>query len=249
MRNGVGDIGSVLLLGGSSEIGLASVRALAPTSRIILAGRPSTERDNGARELNAFAPVEVLDLDALDFDSHAEVIDAAFADGDIDVIVLAIGVLGDQERHEQDPQVAVATATATYTGPLSLALHCARHLRTQGHGTLVVLSSVAADRPRRSNFVYGSAKSGLDAFARGLDAALAGSGAHVVVVRPGFVHTRMTAGRPVAPLATGPTEVGQVVARAVRRRSRVVYAPSALRPVMLALRALPEPIFRRLPLS
>jgi decaprenylphospho-beta-D-erythro-pentofuranosid-2-ulose 2-reductase len=249
MRNGVGDIGSVLLLGGSSEIGIASVRALAPKSRILLAGRPSIELETATRELNALAPVEVLDLDAAVIDSHARVIDAAFAAGDIDVIVLAIGVLGDQDQHEQDPSVAVATATATYTGPMSLALHCARHLRTQGHGTLVVLSSVAADRPRRANFVYGSAKSGLDAFARGLDAALAGSGASVVVVRPGFVHTRMTAGRSPAPLATGPSEVGQVVARAVRRRSRIAYAPAALRPVMLALRALPEPIFRRLPMS
>jgi decaprenylphospho-beta-D-erythro-pentofuranosid-2-ulose 2-reductase len=116
----------------------------------------------------------------------------------------------------------------------------------QGHGTIVVLSSVAGERVRASNFVYGASKAGLDGFAQGLGDSLRGTGVEVLVVRPGFVHTRMTAGLDAAPLATTPEAVAKAVVEGLARGSHTVWVPAALRFVMIALRHLPRPIFRRL---
>ena len=123
----------------------------------------------------------------------------------------------------------------------------ARSLQSQGHGSLVVMSSVAGERARRANFIYGSSKAGLDAFAQGLGDALHGTGVHVMVVRPGFVRTRMTAGLPEAPLATTPEAVATAVELGLRRRTETVWVPGTLRVVMAALRHLPRGVFRRLP--
>jgi decaprenylphospho-beta-D-erythro-pentofuranosid-2-ulose 2-reductase len=120
-------------------------------------------------------------------------------------------------------------------------------MRRQGHGTLVVLSSVAAERTRRANFVYGSTKAGLDGFAQGLGDALAGSGAHVLVVRPGFVPTRMTAGRPPAPLATTPEAVAAATVAGIAAGKDVVWVPPVLRYVFALFRHLPRRLWRKLP--
>jgi decaprenylphospho-beta-D-erythro-pentofuranosid-2-ulose 2-reductase len=148
---------------------------------------------------------------------------------------------------EANPALAVEIATVNYTGAVSVGLHVARRLRGQGHGHLVVLSSVAGDRARRSNYVYGSTKAGLDAFAQGLGDALAGSGASVLVVRPGMVRTRMSAGLPEAPMTSDPDEVAQVIVTALRKGKHTVYAPGPLRFLMTAVKAVPRPIFRKLP--
>ena len=250
MRNGVGGVDTVVLIGGSSEIGVAIVKALAPRQRVVLAGRPSTELDAAARQLANGAPrVETVTFDALDLDTHRNTLTEIFAGGDVDVVVIAAGVLGDQAVFDTDPRAAIEMTRVTYTGAASAALHAAVLLRQQGHGHLVILSSVAADRPRPTNFVYGSAKSGLDALGRGLSQALAGTGVDVTVVRPGFVRTRMTRGLAEAPLSTDAEVVAAITAQAVRRRQRIAYAPAPLRIVMGVIKALPEPIFRRLPLS
>jgi decaprenylphospho-beta-D-erythro-pentofuranosid-2-ulose 2-reductase len=250
MRNGVGGVDSVLLIGGSSEIGVAIVDALAPRARVVLAGRASAELDAAAERLAATTPrVDRVTFDAVDLDSHAHAMAEAFAGGDIDVVVIAAGVLGDQAMFTDDPRAAIEMTRVTYTGAASAALHSAVLLRRQGHGHLVILSSVAADRPRPANFVYGSAKSGLDALGRGLSQALCDTGVDVTVVRPGFVRTRMTAGLSEAPLSTDADVVAAITARAVRRRQRIVYAPAPLKFVMGVIKVLPEPIFRRLPLS
>ncbi|GIU88809.1 MAG: hypothetical protein KatS3mg009_3324 [Acidimicrobiia bacterium] len=133
-----------------------------------------------------------------------------------------------------------------YTGVVSVTIPLVRRLRGQGHGTLVLFSSVAAERPRRSNFVYGSSKAGADAFYQGLADSLAGSGVDVVVVRPGFVRTKMTEGLEPAPLSTTPEAVAEAVARALRRGDGTVWVPPALRFVMAGVRHLPRPVFRRL---
>jgi decaprenylphospho-beta-D-erythro-pentofuranosid-2-ulose 2-reductase len=112
----------------------------------------------------------------------------------------------------------------------------------------VVLSSVAGERARRSNFIYGSSKAGLDAFAQGLGDALHGTGVHVMVVRPGFVRTKMTAGRAEGPMATTPEAVATAIEVGLRRRSETVWVPGALRLVMAALRHVPRAVFRRLPI-
>lgn len=250
MRNGVGRVGSVLLIGGSSEIGVATLEALDPSDRVILAGRPSAELDAAAQRLASLeAAVETVDFDALAIDEHAGILESVFGQGDIDVVIVAAGVLGDQAAFDEDPRAGIEMTRVTFTGAASAALHSARHLRRQGHGHLVILSSVAADRPRPANYVYGSAKAGLDSLGRGLSHALAGTGVDVTVVRPGFVRTRMTRGLAEAPLSTNPEVVAAITAKAIRRRQRIAYAPAPLRAVMGVIKALPEPIFRRLPLS
>ena len=164
------------------------------------------------------------------------------------MVLLAFGVLGDQANDERDPVAAARVAQTNYTGAVSSALVCGRALQAQGHGSLVVLSSVAAERARRSNFIYGSSKAGLDTFTQGLGDALHGTGAHVMLVRPGFVRTSMTAGRPESPLATTPEAVAAAIELGLRRRSETVWVPGSLRLVMTALRHVPRPVFRRLPL-
>jgi decaprenylphospho-beta-D-erythro-pentofuranosid-2-ulose 2-reductase len=243
---------TVLVLGGGSEIALATIRALPKSrlSRIVLAGRPGHTREAAASGLvdEGFIGVEAIDFDAADTDAHARIIDAVFDAGDIDLVILAFGVLTDQSAIEDDPTLGVQMATTNYTGAVSAGLHVARRLRAQGHGSLVVLSSVAGDRARRANFVYGSTKAGLDAFAQGLGDALVGSGAHVLVVRPGMVRTRMTAGLPEAPMTTDPDQVAVAIVSGLRKGKSTIYAPGPLRYVMGAIKALPKPVFRRLPM-
>lgn len=251
MIDALGSPQSVLVLGGTSEIALATVRALPPARlrRIVLAGRdvPALERQAGDLAAAGLPAPEVVAFDALDTASHGKVLDAVFEAGDIDITLLAFGVLGDQEEAERDPEVAVRTAQINYVGGLSAALQAGRRLREQGHGTLVVFSSVAGMQARRANFVYGSTKAGLDALALGLGDALAGSGVHVLVVRPGFVKTRMTAHLRPAPLAVDADQVGRAVAAAIRQHRTAIYVPTPMRAVAGVLRALPRPVLRRLP--
>lgn len=251
MINALGQPQSVLLVGGSSEIGLAVVERLVrdQVRRVVLAGRPSARLSEGAARLEqGGAHVEVLPFEAAAVESHASMVDKAFAGGDLDVVVLAVGLLGDQLAAEDDVAQALDIVQANYTSAVSVGLLAAQHLRRQGHGALVVLSSVAGERPRRSNFLYGSAKAGLDAFATGLGDALVGSGVHVLVVRPGFVRTRMTEHLKPAPLSTTAGAVADAVADALRTGRQTIWVPGTLRLVMSGLRHLPRPVFRRLPL-
>jgi decaprenylphospho-beta-D-erythro-pentofuranosid-2-ulose 2-reductase len=251
MKDAFGAPQSLLVLGGSSDIGRAVARRLVArrARRVYLAGRPSERLEEAAAELAGLgAEVTVVPFDALAPEAHEEALGKVFAEGDIDCVLLAFGVLGDQERDEADPRAAARVAQVNFTGAVSAGLVCAGALRAQGHGSLVVLSSIAGERARRANFIYGSSKAGLDAFAQGLGDALHGSGVHVMVVRPGFVRTRMTAGMKEAPLATTPEAVADAVVLGLRRRSETIWVPGALRLVMSGLRHLPRPLFRRMPL-
>jgi len=243
---------SLLVLGGTSEIALATVRALASPAlrRTVLAARPSAARDEAVEGLTTagITGVEVVDFDAAVTDSHDALLSSVFAGGDVDVVLVAFGVLGDQTEFEDDPDLAVQAAQVNYVGGMSVCLRAARLLRDQGHGSLVVLSSVAGERARRSNFVYGSTKAGLDAVASGLADALHGSGAGVLVVRPGFVRTGMTAHLDPAPLSVTADDVADAVVTGLRRGSTVVYVPATMRVVMSGLRHLPRAVFRRLPI-
>ncbi|MEI7033102.1 decaprenylphospho-beta-D-erythro-pentofuranosid-2-ulose 2-reductase [Streptomyces pratensis] len=251
MKDAFGAPQSLLVLGGASEIALATARRLVAlrTRRVWLAGRPSAALDAAVAELRGRgAEARTVDFDALDPASHETALGKVFAEGDIDVVLMAFGVLGDQARDEEEPMAAVRVVQTNYTGAVSAGLVCAGALQAQGHGSLVVLSSVAGERARRSDFIYGSSKAGLDVFAQGLGDALQGTGVQVMVVRPGFVRTRATAGRPEQPLATGPEAVAKAIVTGLRRRSETVWAPGSLRMVMTALRHVPRPLFRRLPL-
>lgn len=250
MKDAFGLPQSLLVLGGTSEIALATARRLIArrTRTVWLAGRPSPALEEAAGQLRGLgADVHTVAFDALDPASHEAVLGKVFAEGDIDMVLLAFGLLGDQARDEREPEAAVRVAQTNYTGAVSAGLVCARSLQSQGHGSLVVMSSVAGERARRANFIYGSSKAGLDAFAQGLGDALHGTGVHVMVVRPGFVRTRMTAGLPEAPLATTPEAVATAVELGLRRRAETVWVPGTLRVVMAALRHLPRGVFRRLP--
>lgn len=252
MINALGAPQSVFVVGGSSEIGLAVAERFVRdrARRVVLAGRDDERLSAGADRLRAAGATDVTTLrfEASDLSTHDQMVRAAFAGGDLDVTVLAFGVLGDQRRAETDAAHAVDVATTNYVTAVSVGIPLAQALSAQGHGVLVVLSSVAGQRPRRSNFVYGSAKAGLDAFATGLGEALRGTGARVLVVRPGFVRTRMTAHLEPAPLSTTADAVAAAVADAVRLGRREVWVPPAMRYLMLVLRHLPQAVFRRLPL-
>ncbi|MFE1382754.1 decaprenylphospho-beta-D-erythro-pentofuranosid-2-ulose 2-reductase [Streptomyces sp. NPDC058740] len=250
MKDAFGAPQSLLVLGGTSEIGLATARRLIArrTRTVWLAGRPSPGLTAAADSLRALgADVHTVPFDALDTESHEERLGKLFTEGDIDMVLLAFGVLGDQARDESDPLAAVRVAQTNYTGAVSAGLVCAQALQAQGHGSLVVLSSVAGERARRANFIYGSSKAGLDAFAQGLGDAMHGTGVQVMVVRPGFVRTKMTRGLAEAPLATTPEAVATAIELGLRRRSETVWVPGSLRVVMSALRHVPRTLFRRLP--
>ncbi|WP_026197364.1 decaprenylphospho-beta-D-erythro-pentofuranosid-2-ulose 2-reductase [Sciscionella marina] len=251
MIDAVGNPQTVLLLGGTSDIGLAVLEQYAERKPItaILAARASKRRDEATKRLeSAGATVRTLDFDARAPKTHAEVIGEAFAHGDVDIAVVAFSVLGDQEQAWTDADKAIELAEVNYVGAVSTGVALAERFRAQGHGHIVAFSSVAGERARRSNFAYGSSKAGFDAFYLGLTEALRPSGVHVTVVRPGFVHTKMTEGAKPTPLATTPEKVADIVVDSVAKHRELVWAPAQWRWVMSALRHVPRPIFRKLPI-
>jgi len=243
---------ALLLLGGTSDIALAIAEGYAARTaglRVTLAARPSPRRDDAVRRLEAIGcSVRPVDLDAQSPESHQAAVRAAAEDGDVDVAVVAYGVLGDNEESWTDVAAGVEVAEVNYVGPVAAGIALAGLVREQGHGVVVALSSVAGERPRRSNFVYGSTKAGFDAFYTGLGEALREHGGHVLVVRPGFVRSKMTEGLDPAPLATDPRAVAAAVLAAVDARKEQIWVPGAMRAVMSVLRHLPRPVFRRLPI-
>ena len=253
MQNSFGEPQTIVLLGGTSDIGVAIVRRLAsPMLRtVVLACRRPDEVQDRLTDLAAGGvEVRTCAFDAADTGAHAAFVTDLVAEvGDLDVVIMAFGVLGEQSDFDADPAAAAAAVTVNYTGGVSSGLAVATQLRRQGHGHLVVLSSVAGERVRAANFVYGSSKAGLDAFAQGLGDSLAGSGASVLVVRPGFVTSAMTAGMQPAPFASTPDAVAEVTVAGLRSGRRTVWAPGILRYVFMVLRHLPGAVFRRLPLG
>ena len=253
MKDALGSVQSVLLLGGTSEIGVATVRELVKrrARTVLLAVRDPERASSHADELRAAGAttVELLAFDGRDTTSHERFVEEAFSrDGDIDLALVAFGVLGDQERSASDPAAALEVLETNFTGTASVLTPLVQRMVTQGHGTIVVLSSVAGERARKSNFVYGASKAGIDAFAQGLGDSLAGTGVHVMVVRPGFVHTKMTAGMESAPFSTTPDAVAAAIVRGLARGAHTIWVPPILRIVMALLRHLPRAVFRRLPI-
>jgi decaprenylphospho-beta-D-erythro-pentofuranosid-2-ulose 2-reductase len=235
----------VLLLGGTSEIGLAILEAmhLSPDDQVLLAGRD--EQRLAAAGAGLPGQAVTLRYDATELNEHGKLAEAAFADGPVDLVIAAAGVLIAQDKLDADPELAGQLVQVNFTGHVTAILTIARKMRAQGSGTIVVLSSVASVRPRKANFVYGAAKAGLDAFGRGLADSLAGSGVRVLLVRPGFVIGRMTEGMSPAPLSTTPAQVGRAVAAALDGRADVVWVPPALQLLAAALRLIPRSLWRR----
>lgn len=245
---------SVLVLGGSSDIARACVKALVARRcrTVVLLGRGASRPgplEEAAREIEdaGATEVHVLEWDATEIASHQPTIDKAFSGRRIDLVLVAVGILGDEAQSSLDPVATASVLTTNFTGPACACLVAVKHLRAQGQGTLVVVSSVAAERIRRANFVYGASKAGLDGLVRGLGDALWGSGVRVMVVRPGFVRTHLTADRAAAPLVATKEQVATAMMRGLEQHRQVVWVPPVLRGVMIALRCLPSSVARRLP--
>lgn len=246
MRDAVGDVQSALVLGGNSEIAVATLELFSTRrlQRAVLAVRDEAAAASTVAMLqSAGVDATTESYDATDVDAHARVLEAA---GDVDVVMVAFGELGPAFAVDGFPGETAVVADVGFTAAVTACHAAAAHLCSQGHGSLVVLTSVAGVRTRAANAVYGAAKAGLDAFVSALDDALHGTGVHVMVVRPGFVHTKMTAGMDAAPFATTPEAVAGDIVDGLASRARVVWSPPLLRGVFAGLRRLPRPLWRRL---
>jgi short-subunit dehydrogenase len=246
--------GSILLFGGRSEIGLAVTTRLAAGHDVVLAARRADDLDEEEAALLSAgaAGVTCIEFDADDTDSHPALIGELFARGPVEAAVVAFGILGDAARAEADVDHALQIARVDYLAQISVITLLAGAMREQGRGTIIVFSSIAGQRVRRANYVYGSTKAGLDGFASGLSDALHGSGVRLLLVRPGFVIGAMTkelmaGGVKPAPMSKTADQVADAVVRAYRRGKAVVWVPWALAPVTLVFRLLPRAIWRRMP--
>jgi short-subunit dehydrogenase len=244
------DAGLVVIFGGRSEIGLELATRLAAGSAVVLAARRADRLDDEVAAVRAAGAtaVHVREFDADDLASHPPLVDSIVAEfGPIGTAVLAFGILGDQARAEKDPLHAAAIVHTDYVAQVSLLTVLANAMQTAGSGRIVAFSSIAGARVRRANYVYGSAKLGLDGFCSGLADALHGTGVHLLVVRPGFVIGRMTEGMAPAPFSRTPAQVATAAAHALRKGRRTVWVPAPLGLLAFAFRAVPRCIWRRMP--
>ncbi|GAC48454.1 putative oxidoreductase [Gordonia aichiensis NBRC 108223] len=249
------DLGTIVVFGGRSEIGIALAKRLVEGRSVVLAARRSDDLVDEMAGMRAAGATDVttLEFDADATDTHPALIDTIFnVHGPVGAAIVAFGILGDQRRAETDVAHALRIAQTDYVGQISVLTPLANALRSQGSGTMIVFSSIAGVRVRRGNYVYGSAKAGLDGFASGLADALHGSGVRLLLARPGFVIGNMTAdlmaaGTKPAPMSVDAEQVADAVARAYHSGRWEVWIPGALRVVGFAMRFVPRAIWRRLP--
>ncbi len=243
---------TAVVIGGGSDLARAILRSLAGRrlNAVLLAGRSEASVEPTASELRALevAKVETAIVDVTDtasLEGFAD--DAANRLGSIDLVLVAVGELGTAALDELDAPAVAALAATNFSGPAAAIVAFARVLRAQGHGKIVVLSSVAGYRVRAANFAYGASKAGLDGFCLGLSDALAGSGVGMVVVRPGFVKTKMTEGRTPVPFSVEASDVADAVVRGLETGKSVIWVPGVLRYVFGILRLVPGALWRRMP--
>lgn len=253
MIDATGNPQTVLLLGGTSEIGVAIVEEYLANGpvRVILGVQPGDELvDDTVTVLRAGGASEVVtvEFDATAFDTHPQVIEDAWSVADVDLAIVAFGMLGEAEELWQNQAKAVLAAKVNYTGALSVGVLLGQKMKAQGYGQIIVMSSVAGEKVRRSNFVYGSTKAGLDGFYRLLGEALEPFGPKVLVVRPGQVRTRMSAHIKEAPLTVDKEQLAAQVVAAARKGEKVIWVPAQFKLVMWVLKHIPAPIFRLLPI-
>ncbi|MGB6058948.1 MAG: SDR family NAD(P)-dependent oxidoreductase [Microthrixaceae bacterium] len=247
---------TALVLGGSSDIATAIISELADNGlqKVMLAVRDPEALTEQAATEGVSSTIEAWD--ALDIGSHTALADRAVEVlGTIDLVVCAVGMLGHHAGLGMAPEAIDQMVRTNFSGPAAALAVLAEKMVEQRRSdpavgapaTIVVISSVAAARPRKSNFVYGSSKGGLDAFARGLGDSLVGTGVRVLVIRPGFVESRMTEGLDPAPFATKPKAVAGAIVKALSRRrsSQVVWVPALLGPLFAALTNAPTRLWRR----
>jgi len=240
----------VLIVGATSAIAAETARAYAASgARLFLTGRNPDRLAAVADDLRVrgASRVETAHLDLNELSRHQEIVDAAFAAfGGLDVALIAHGTLPDQSRCQDSVSETLAALAVNFTSTIALLTLVAGRFEAQGQGCIAVITSVAGDRGRQSNYVYGAAKGGVDVFLQGLRNRLHRSGVAVVTLKPGFVDTPMTAEIPKNLLFASPRRVGRAIHRAVEARRDVVYIPWFWRPIMFLITSLPEAVFKRL---
>lgn len=245
--------GTVLILGATSSIARHTAAAFATRGYdLCLAARDQDEvqRIGSDLRLRHGVNVQSVQFDAADSGSTGKMMDIVMdeAFGDLSGVVLCFGTLGVQEEAQDNAQVTRDIISVNFTAAAGLLTPLANHFEERGRGFIATISSVAGDRGRQSNYVYGSAKGGLSIFLQGLRQRLAKSGVSVTTIKPGFVDTRMTFGLPGMFLVADPADVGEGIVRAIEKRKSVAYIPGFWRWIMLIIKLIPEKIFVRLKL-
>ena len=252
MENAFGQPQRVLVLGGSSEIARAISKKLAAARAhtIVLAGRNEELLASAAEEAREYGATStpVDHLDAEQPASAAQTVSDAFeaAGGTVDLVIIAVGLLGDQSADEVSPEATLRMMQVNFTWPVVALTEIRNRLVAQGSGRILVISSVGAIRVRRTAYLYGGAKAGLDRLCDGLADSLEGTGVTLQLLRPGAVRTRMTAGLPEVPFTTGPNEVAEYVMAGLAGGQRVIWSPPLLKYVYAILRHLPKPVWRKI---
>lgn len=240
---------TLLLIGGTSDIGRATALCYAEAGwRVLLTARNEAQAQRNADDITARTGAEVTThrLDILETGRFADFLDGLPQWPD--TVICVVGELGDQQRGQSDPAHAATVLRTNFEGPALLLGMIAERLIERGSGTIVGVSSVAGDRGRGSNYIYGAAKAGFTAFLSGLRNRLAPAGLRVLTVKPGFVRTRMTENLKLPPVVTAEAiEVGRAIYTAAEKGgSDVVYVRRIWRLIMLVIRSIPERIFKRL---
>lgn len=243
---------NILVIGATSAIAEQTIRLYAQQgARLYLLARDAEKLETIAADarIRGAADVKIQTLDVNDFATHETVIEQAFATlGQIDVVLMAHGTLPDQTACEQSVELTLKELNTNALSTISLLTLCANRLQTQGSGTLAVISSVAGDRGRQSNYVYGAAKGMVSIFLQGLRNRLFAHGVNVLDIKPGFVDTPMTAAFKKGPLWAKPQQIAQSIVTAVENRKHTLYTPFFWRWIMLIIRNIPETIFKRMKL-
>jgi decaprenylphospho-beta-D-erythro-pentofuranosid-2-ulose 2-reductase len=239
----------VLILGATSPIARAlALRFACDGAQLYLASRDAEETRRVAADISVRAGVPTFagSFDAADFASHEEFLRGAVAElGGLDGVVVCFGTHGEEEQAQTDPRAALATINQNFMGAVSLMTLVATHLENQGEGFMIVIGSVAGERGRARNYVYGSAKGALHLFTQGLRGRLAKTKVQVLTIKLGTVDTRMTWGREGPLLQIPPAKAANLIYRAYRKQAEVVFVPWFWRPIMGALRLIPERQFKR----
>ena len=251
MQNAFAQPQNIVVLGGSSDIARAITKKLcaARAQTVVLAGRNQELLDEAAREALEYGASQTATVifDAQDVGGAAGAVEEAFnkAGDDVDLVIVAVGLLGDQVRDQSDVAASVRMMNVNFLWPVAALTQVRERLVAQGRGRIVVISSVAAVRVRASAYLYGGAKAGLDRLCQGMADSLEGTGVTLQIVRPGVVRSKMTEGLPAAPFTTGVDEVATKVIKGLTSSATVIWSPPVLRYVFTVLRHLPGPIWRR----
>lgn len=242
----------ILIIGATSAIAEAVARKFATRGdALFLLARNAAHADAIVQDLRVrgAAVADAAVLDVADLPAHCAAIDRAFAAlGEPDVVLIAHGTLPDQGHCETNVEYSLHEFMVNGSATIALAGLIAQKLRAQGHGTLAIISSVAGDRGRASNYLYGAAKAAVSAYASGLRQRLNANGINVLTIKPGFVDTPMTATFKKGALWAKPEQVAHGIVRAIDRRRSVVYLPAFWWAIMAVIRVMPEFLFRRIKL-